>query len=371
MIEMILFIVMGVYFASYVFGVMWILMGLFFPHRVFSKKQPKVSVIVAARNEADNIRYCAESLAAQDYPKDQYEIILVNDRSEDQTLAIMQAFVKKFPEQFRIVSVQDKPLDASGKKYALKQGIEAAVGEILLFTDADCTVGPQWITTMASYFSDKTDFVIGFSEVRAVTTFERWQRTDFLAMMIAAAGVSNLGMPWSASGQNLAYRRKAYDAVGGLDPIMHRISGDDILMMNRMRQNGAGIVFAMHPGAYVQTEPVPDWSTFMRQRARWASNGPIMLRYNLWFFCYLTIIYGVCLGLITSLAAGIFLKPWLWLGGFMLVVKAIVDSAAMMIGSRQLQKKVSPTDFIYWFAVQPFYVVWSGLRGMLGIFTWK
>ncbi|HNI11618.1 MAG TPA: hypothetical protein PLL93_10785 [bacterium] len=96
-----------------------------------------------------------------------------------------------------------------------------------------------------------------------------------------------------------------------------------------------------------------------------------MLRYNLWFFCYLTIIYGVCLGLITSLAAGIFLKPWLWLGGFMLVVKAIVDSAAMMIGSRQLQKKVSPTDFIYWFAVQPFYVVWSGMRGMLGIFTWK
>ncbi len=71
MIEMILFIVMGVYFASYVFGVMWILMGLFFPHRVFSKKQPNVSVIVAARNEADNIRYCAESLAAQDYPKDQ------------------------------------------------------------------------------------------------------------------------------------------------------------------------------------------------------------------------------------------------------------------------------------------------------------
>lgn len=307
----------------------------------------------------------------QDYPKGQFEIILVNDRSEDQTLSHMQSITQKFPGLFRIVTVHDKPPGASGKKYALKQGIEASTGAILLFTDADCTVGQQWITTMVSYFTEKIDFVIGFSEVRATTLFERWQRTDFLVMMIAAAGVSNLGMPWSASGQNLAYRRKAYDAVGGLDPVMHRISGDDILMMNRMRQNGAGIAFAMQPGAYVKTEPVPDWSTFLRQRARWASNGPIMLRYNPWFFIYLTIIYGVCLGLIASLIAGAFLKSWSWLAGFMLVVKLIVDSAAMMVGSRQLQKKVFLSDFAFWFVVQPFYVVWSGLRGMLGLFTWK
>ena len=182
-----------------------------------NSEQPSVSVVIAARNEEGCIASCLTDLARQTYPQNRYEVIVINDGSSDGTVDVVKAFARE-RRNIRLLHAPD-PMERglSPKKNALDAGIRQATGEIILTTDADCRVLPTWIEGMIRYFEPDVGVVIGFSQIgkpdERLSLFERLQALDFLALMSAAAGSANIGIPLAASGQNFAYRRKVFEEV--------------------------------------------------------------------------------------------------------------------------------------------------------------
>lgn len=367
----IVLVVYGICLVIYMAVGLFFLTGLFFPARNRSKDKPRVSVIVAARNEMGFLEATLDSLVVQDYPPDRWEIILVDDRSDDGTGSWMDRRASMHP-RIRVIHIIDKPDGVSGKKHALEAGIAAASGSVLCFTDADCIVQPTWLTHMVEHFTPDVGLVIGFSSIKAVSMFERWQRFDFAAMMAAAAGAANWGRPMAASGQNLAYRKEAFLAAGGFDKIKHRLSGDDVLMMHQIRRlNRWRIVFAADPATFVTTRPEPTWASLFEQRARWASNSDMMLRLNPVFFIYLLAVYGLTGLLLGGIFLGGFSPHVLVAFAFGWINKFIIDLAVSLTGHRLMQIPFPAGMFMAWFFTQPFYVLWVGLKGSLRLFSWK
>ena len=125
-------------------------------------KKYRVSIVVAARNEEENIAVCIYALVSQDYPQDLLEIIVVDDRSEDTTGAILKEAAANNPA-VSVISIEETPDDCAPKKYALTRGIEKASGEIICTTDADCVPPQEWVSEMVSRFTEDVGFVAGFS----------------------------------------------------------------------------------------------------------------------------------------------------------------------------------------------------------------
>lgn len=364
-------IILAAGLVIYLAGGMFFLIGLFFPSKPRGTHQPMVSVIIAARNEEANIRRCLESVLNQSYPADRCEIIVVNDRSSDRTAEIAEACLCAHP-QGKLISIENTPSGYSPKKWALQKGIERSQGEVLLFTDADCVVSYRWIEKMISYFDERTTMVTGFSAIEAGTWFERLQAMDFLALMTCAAGACNLGFPLSASGQNLAYRRSAFHAVNGFHPVMTRISGDDVLMLQLFRKQKTGkIVFSTDPDSFVKTLPAAHLKTLIHQRARWASNATIMLKLNPVFLIYLGGVYLFHLALATGWILALTDQSFLLLWVFALMNKFFLDLMVIINGSRLFRQPFSLVIFLLWYLTQTPYVLWVGLRGAMGKFRWK
>ncbi len=347
------------------------LIGLFMSEKNKSPNRPFVSIIIAARNEENNIAECLENIVRQTYPADKWEVIVVDDRSRDGTGRIIENFASR-NSQIKWVRVDTKPDAISGKKNALDHGIRLSKGEILLFTDADCHVKETWVEGMVSYFTENVGAVIGFSSIRSKSVFERWQEFDFVVLMAAACGAANLGYPLAASGQNLAYRRSAFDRVGGFEKVKHRISGDDTLMIQLIRKlTEYQIVFATDPGTFTTTQPMYSLSDLVQQRSRWASNGTIMPSLDFPFFAYLVSIYLLHTILLAGLIFGLILKPILIIIVFSWITKGVIDFSGSYVGTQVFKKRFSMITFLMWFVLQTPFVVLVGLRGMLGLFKWK
>jgi len=177
----------------------------------YVNSKPFVSVVVAARNEENNIARLLTTLINQTYPPDKYQIIIANDDSTDGTVSIVEQFSQKW-NKIKLVNVTGRENAISPKKNALSQAIEIAEGEIILSTDADCLVGKYWIESMAACFDDN-EMVIGLSRTTLTdwsksSFIRRFEHFDFLAMLFAAAGAISSGKYFSCSGQNIAYKKK-------------------------------------------------------------------------------------------------------------------------------------------------------------------
>ena len=370
-----LIVVFFVLLMIYGIGALFFVFGLLLRQKPGNMEQPLVSIIVAARNEADSIAACIDCLVAQSYPADNYEIIIVNDNSTDETAAIVSTYCEKYPH-LKLISLTSVPERWSPKKYALTRAIEQSHGEIIFTTDADCLVGENWVRTMVSYFTAEAGMVIGFSQLgtrgNGQPAFQQLQAFDFVNLMGAAAGAANLGLPLSATGQNLAYRRAAFDAVGGFTQVAHRISGDDVLLLQLIRNHTPWkIRFANDPAAYAISEPETTFRGFFNQRLRWASNGPYQVLLNIPFFLYLLAAFGSNLGLLFALFG------WLAGGvsgihfGVFLFIKCTLEFLVSFQAARRFLRMDLLGYFPLWFCLQPFYVLLMGTLSLIGRFSWK
>ena len=333
--------------------------------------QPFVSVVIAARNEADCIAACLHNLIAQDYPPSQYEVLVVDDGSTDGTARIAREFAGG--------SVVVRLLQTHGpcsKKAALSMGIAEARGDIILSTDADCKVQSGWIRTITTYFEDGVGMVIGFSQIGSKADIQTWRQgyeaVDFLNLMACIWGSVGRGHPMAASGQNLAFRKEAFTEVGGYEKVMHRASGDDVLLLQMVRKMGRwNIAFATDRESFVQHPLAPSWSRLFGQRSRWASNAPTLMRLDPLFFAYMLLTF-VLSGLILVL-------PWLVWSGLLTPVVAALALGLKVLGewctfSRGIElsgRGELHRYFPFWALVQPLHVVSVGILGYLGIFRWK
>lgn len=246
-------------------------------HDPGSDDLPRVSIVVAARDEEANLPQCLASLAALDYPRAKMELILVDHGSRDHSGELLAAFCARHPHA-HLVRVQDGTTTLCGKAAAVAAGIERSSGEIVLMTDADCVVPPTWVRTMVSHFDRDAGMVCGFTTVAthpsdARELFVRAQALDWLFLLAAASGAGLLGMPLTWVGNNLAFRRQAYDEVGGYHGVGFSLTEDFALFKAICSSTAWKVRFVRDRQALVLTQPCRNWRELLHQRLRWAVGG--------------------------------------------------------------------------------------------------
>lgn len=246
------------------------------------KKQPRtnrlvsVSVIVCAHDEEKHLPQCIEHLRLQDYPANQVEFILVNDRSADATKTIIEKIAGQ-DKRFKGLHINDRLADFAPKKRAIDLAIQQAKGEIICLTDADGRPGRKWLKTMVSYFTEDTDMVIGYAPytTKPEKNFnKRLLALEYLSHAAVAAASTGVGYPATCVGTNMAYRKKLYLEIGGFGEYKSYISGDDDLFLTRVREaKKYKIKYAAAAESHVYNDPPQLWSKFLHQRMRYASKG--------------------------------------------------------------------------------------------------
>jgi len=229
------------------------------------------SILVPARNESKNIINCIEAILAQDFPKEQFEVIFINDHSTDDTLELVN---EKFVKSIRIIDLEDYKV--FGKKAALKEGLKKAKGNWIITTDADCMVGKHWLIQFSnSIVTDDPIFCCGpVSFSIHNTNIEHFQQLDLIGMMGVTAGGIFRKSSYLANGANLAYKKSVFNEVNGFDGIDKKASGDDMLLLQKVvKKYPDQITFIKSTESIVQTSPEKNLQTFFNQRLRWASKG--------------------------------------------------------------------------------------------------
>lgn len=236
-------------------------------------KYRTVTVIVSARNEAENIQACLESLAKLDYPENLLEIVVVNDRSEDETDDIVKRIVEN-KSQFKSLTVASANPNLSGKANAVSLAMGESSGEIVLISDADCTVPTHWVRTMNSHFTGNVGMVAGFTLVNHDTKlFAKLQTFDWAYLLAVGAGAMGLGQPLSCIGNNFGFRRIVYEEVGGFEAIGFSITEDFALMKKIDESTKWDIIFPVEENGLVFSKPIRRIRDFFSQRKRWALGG--------------------------------------------------------------------------------------------------
>ncbi len=234
---------------------------------------PSASVIVAARNEEENILACVRSLDKLEYPEDKLEIIIVDDFSEDATHEIVTDFIKDKP-RFKLITPQETLVERPGKANALANGIKRSKGEIILTTDADCEVTPTWAKTLASYYvNEKISFVGGFTAQTRASLFEAMQSLDFIFLLGVASGTMNLGQSLSCIGNNMSFRRKAYDKVGGYEAIPFSVTEDFALVTKIAELPESENIYPIDKNALVRSKACKTVRDIYWQKKRWGTGG--------------------------------------------------------------------------------------------------
>lgn len=235
-----------------------------------------LSVVIAARNEEHCISDCIQSIVDQNYPKDLFEIIVVDDFSTDQTALKVSNFAHQNVRLIRLEEVLSlhEAQNTSFKKRALTQAIASSNATLIVCTDADCYMEKDWLLTIALFYElHQPDMIVApvvyKSQYKLVEFF---QSLDFLSMqgITAATVYANWGV--MCNGANLAYKRATFNAVKGFEQVEHIISGDDYLLQYKFkRHNPKGVMYLKSDAAIVTTYPQKNWKSFIHQRIRWAS----------------------------------------------------------------------------------------------------
>ena len=334
---------------------------------------PFVSVLVPARNEEENIGECLTSLIKQDYSKDRYEIVAVNDRSTDSTYEI----IKDFEEQYTNVvcpNIETLPEGMVGKQHAVKHGLEICNGEIILNTDADCILPPSWISKIVDSFDEQTGFVVGM-----VTTVEKGQRAplfanlqalDLVYLMNFAIGCIGWGKPTSCIGNNIAFRKQVIEDIGGYESLGYTMTEDAALIQAVARKTNWKVDVALHEDAVITTKPVEKLKPFYSQRSRWILGGRdtetktiFFLQTALWFNLALLALFPISFFINTRL-------PIIVFGAF--IAKLLID----FILCFSLARRIKRLDLLKWMLpYEGFLIFYSVLIGFGTLFarkvTWK
>jgi cellulose synthase/poly-beta-1,6-N-acetylglucosamine synthase-like glycosyltransferase len=350
---------------------------LYLAWRGYARKQPglisgqnKVSVVVAARNEAENITELLTRLINQTYDKEKIEVIIADDGSTDGTGAIVERFSRN-NENIRLHAVQRKTGKVSSKKNALQQAVELAVGEMILITDADCCPGTNWVKTMVSSFEPDTDMVAGLSRTQGKNIIKpgsvQWfEHFDFLAMFAVAGGLIRSGKYFSCSAQNLAYRKKSWEQVNGYQEIMHLESGDDVNLMQLFRRSGGRIRFCTAGGSMMTTRATDSWSSLINQRSRWASNTGFQVFLNPEFFVYL-----VSVLIITFFPWLLLFYSWKTALGLLIFRIIIEMNFVRKVFAIFRAEPGVWLGYPLWMVMQPVYMLIVALRGIFSLYEWK
>lgn len=227
---------------------------------------PPLSVIVAARNESENLYELIPLLLEQDYPT--YEIIVVNNQSMDDSKWLLKAYQRQFPN-LHVVELEKNQHLRPGKKLPLTLAVRAANYDHFVFTDADCRpVSNQWLKGMAHGFTTSKEIVLGYGPYNKQPGFlNRLVRFDTAWIALNYFSFALSGMPYMGVGRNLAYSRKAFESVGGFKSHYYIVSGDDDLFIQQAAKK-RNYTLAIHPDSFCPSAPESTWQRWIFQKKR-------------------------------------------------------------------------------------------------------
>lgn len=332
--------------------------------------QTKVSVIIAARNEEDNIGRTLDCLMAQDFPKELLEIIVVDDHSTDRTNEIILSYADR---GVRLISLEAGDKLNSYKKYAINKAIDSSNGEIIVTTDADCRMGPHWLKTII-HFMEANDLYMVSSPVsyhEEKSYFENLQTLEFLYLIgLGAAGIGN-GNPTTCNGANLAYRKAVFYEMGGFKGIDELASGDDELLLHKIAEKYASrIGFCKAREAIVYTDAKENLSAFLSQRRRWASKSTkykdkrvVALGVCIWLFNLALLVNILCFCWADPDAERLILLS--------ILMKIVVEFAFLYPVVSFADRKSLLFNLPLISLMHSLYLVYIGILGNVGKYDWK
>jgi len=338
-------------------------------HKAFSGDlKPRVSVLIAARDEEKNIDRCLQALSAQDYPVELREIVVIDDNSTDRTKEIATGYAARIPG-LRVIDAGTPWEGMAPKKSALIRGINETTGEIIITTDADCSPPTGWLSEIAGLFEPDVDAVVGFSPLEGKGIAGALSRFDSLVNAVISAGALGLGVAGSAVGRNFAYRRKAWQDAGGFGSGAAAASGDDDLLLQRIAVNGGKILFATDPATFVPAYEKKTFSEWWRMKRRHFSAGK---RYKPGLIVLGTMLYLFNPALIAVIVCAICgeIKPY-WLITSIWCLKISIDGLALERGAEMFHVYDWKYPWLIGELISPFILTVLLPASMVGRISWK
>lgn len=374
------FVIIGLsIFLTFVYCVLILFYHTWFRHLKYFKPDEtlkpatRFSVIIPARNEEKNIENCVNSILQNDYSENLYEVIVVDDFSDDATANVIRKMQQR-SSNLRLIELKNfiETKLNSYKKKSIETAIANASYEWIVTTDADCVVSRHWLKLFDNFIQTNDSVFIAapvrfFNNNSFISIF---QCLDFLSLQGITAASVNAGFLSMCNGANLSYKKEAFTAVNGFKGVDTIASGDDMLLMHKIQlhfPNKIGYLF--NKEIIVTTPPMPDVKSFINQRIRWASKATNYTDKKIFLVLLLVYIFNFCLFALPFIATFHHQLFYYWLA--FLVLKTCCELIFMI----PVAKFFNQQKLLWWFPLmQPFhifYTVVSGFLGKFGKYEWK
>ncbi len=359
----------------YIVLIIWVSLGWFKLRTTMQPtspaKLPCVSVVVALRNEENNLPALIQALTRQNYPAGNFEIIFADDESEDnsRSLILEQALIHS-----HIKLIPHGPEEKPGKKAAIARGIRFAKGDIVITTDADCRMGNNWITTLVQALSaNNTRMVLAPVDIedKGGNLLSHLQSLEFMSLTGTTAGSAAMHHPLMGNAANMAFCRQTYLDI--IDRVKGNTfaSGDDMFLLQAIKKRYPGqISFVFSKDAMVVTQPAPGIREFFSQRIRWASKAPAYHDSVILLAGLSVAAFNLLLSLGVIISA-LFYTGWLPFMGGLWLAKAVADfplllSVSRFFGKERLMRWYLPLQLMY-----PFYVSGTLILALFSKPAWR
>ena len=342
----------------------------------------KITVIIPARNEEENIRLCLDSVCGQSYPAHLCEIIVIDDHSTDDTAEIIRSFAGQNVKLLSLIEYIAGDALNSYKKKAIEIAVQQASGELIVTTDADCIAPTYWLETIAAFYEQHHAALIAAPVVidcRA-NFLQVFQALDFMTLQGITGASVYKKLHSMCNGANLAYEKKVFMEVEGFKGIDAIASGDDMLLMHKIaKKYPERVLFLKSQKAIIRTQPVNSLSAFLNQRIRWASKAdkyedktilPVLM---IVYFFNVTLLLIPFLQIFIANRANLFsfefniIEWWLLLLGLKTIIELIFLYPVSVLFSKKRLLWVFPL-------MGPFHILYTVVAGWLGKFgtyNWK
>ncbi|MDQ2864360.1 MAG: glycosyltransferase [Bacteroidota bacterium] len=338
-----------------------------------------ISVIIPARNEEKNIGTCIESIVKQTYPEDLFEVIIVDDYSEDDTAKVASSYNRSNVSVINLAGFTSNNILNSYKKKAIETAITMAKGSLIVTTDADCIVRDKWLETIASYY-EKTNAVfiaapVMFFDIKDDAPFCKrflkiFQSLDFMTLQGITGASVYKRIHNMCNGANLAYEKKVFYEAGGFEGIDNIASGDDMMLMHKIQKLYPDRMgYLKSRDATVKTQAADSARKFLNQRIRWASKAD---KYpDIKITAVLILVYLLNLWIIVLAIVSFFYNDIFYLLVFSFFTKTFVELYFLYPVAHFFKNK----KLLWWFIpAEPFHIIYTlfaGWLGKFGSYTWK
>ncbi|MDR5589256.1 glycosyltransferase [Christiangramia sp. SM2212] len=332
------------------------------------------SIIIPFRNEEKNLSALFKSLSHLNYPTSKFEILLVNDESEDDSKFLAENFKMDFPE-FKIIILENDRRSNSPKKDAIQTAIEKSQFDYIATTDADCVVPAKWLQffdecieqTQAKLIAGPVGFIQDQGNKKAY--FQNFEEMDFMSLQASTIGAFGLEKAFMCNAANMCYEKKVFIEESGFERNSEVASGDDVFLLQELRKKGFEVSFIKSEKAAVFTNYQDSLKELINQRTRWAAKTSSYKSNFAKFTGVIVFMMNLCLIVFTGLALFRIIPSQFLLIVFLIKFNAdfiLIYRAAKFMNRENLMRYYLWSSIMY-----PFFSVYVAILSLLKGYEWK